>query len=275
MMKYSEIVHVDLARFTKRTLLVFLLFMCRIGYTQQPVKQIAGVVVDAQSKSPLSGANVYIQQTTIASTTKEDGTFVLNVPSGNYNLIVSYVGYKPFLHALDKNSSSKILVNLEADTKILNEVAITVDLNWQTHFSLFQKLFLGKNAGQCTIRNSKVLSFNYNKEGGVMTAEASEPLVIDNYVLGYTLYYDLGSFIHYEGRTSYSGFTRYQEMTPKVNKDRRTWKANRSRAYLGSSIHFMHSLVNDRLRKAGFVIKKLVKTEHPPTPLHIFRQMAR
>ncbi|MCA9732520.1 TonB-dependent receptor [candidate division KSB1 bacterium] len=56
--------------------------------------RIEGYVYESQSGEPLPGANVFIKGTNIGSSTNLDGRYIIrNVPIGNYELVVSYIGY--------------------------------------------------------------------------------------------------------------------------------------------------------------------------------------
>ncbi len=56
---------------------------------------IKGIVKDAQSGTPLPGANVFLNGTGFGSSTDVDGYFTItNIPPGSYTLRVVYIGYK-------------------------------------------------------------------------------------------------------------------------------------------------------------------------------------
>lgn len=228
---------------------------------QQSTVQIIGMVIDAQSKQPLAGATIYLDHTTKATLSSDSGNFALkNIPSGNYKLIISYVGYSSAFVDLNEKDIPNLIVELTPSVKLLDEVAITANPNWQEYFLLFKMFFLGKEGQYCTIKNPKTLSFDHNDTSYVLTAQAAKPLIIENQALGYRIYYELNSFVHYAGRTSYSGYTRFEKMTAANSKEQKKWKSNREKAYFGSSIHFMRSLVNKTSKEEGFVMKKLVKS---------------
>ena len=68
---------------------------------------IKGVVKDADSGSPLIGANVVLKTTTMGAATDEDGFFMLeNVPDGKWTLAVSYLGYKDYSTTLTVGSKT-------------------------------------------------------------------------------------------------------------------------------------------------------------------------
>ncbi len=75
---------------------------------------ITGTVYDAETKRPLEGANVVLLPTTYGKTTDKLGNFSLNIPEGNYQLSVSFLGYKVFKQTVKINSGqeSSLIINL-------------------------------------------------------------------------------------------------------------------------------------------------------------------
>lgn len=58
---------------------------------------VRGVVVDADTREPLVGANVALIGTLYGSTTDVDGRYAIaNVPAGDYTVAASYIGYATF-----------------------------------------------------------------------------------------------------------------------------------------------------------------------------------
>ncbi len=71
--------------------------------------KIHGMVIDAQSKDGLAGANIVVHSTTIGTTTDPDGYFSLPaLPQGTYRLTVSYMGY----------NSRTVRIHLTQDTSL-------------------------------------------------------------------------------------------------------------------------------------------------------------
>ncbi len=65
-------------------------------YPQQKYQTIRGIVLDADAKTPLIGANVVVVKTSpsLGASTNEKGEFVIaNVPIGRHSLQCSYMGY--------------------------------------------------------------------------------------------------------------------------------------------------------------------------------------
>jgi outer membrane receptor for ferrienterochelin and colicins len=58
--------------------------------------KIVGKVSSSPDSTPIVGANIYLELTSIGSTSNDQGEFELNnIPAGEYTLIASYVGFRP------------------------------------------------------------------------------------------------------------------------------------------------------------------------------------
>src|ERR1700674_3108838 len=88
------------------SLFVLVLVHPKISYSQT-TGSIGGTVFDAKDNSPLAGATVKIEGTNIGAQTDANGEFtILNLDVKTYNVIASYVGYKP-----EKKSDVKVSVD--------------------------------------------------------------------------------------------------------------------------------------------------------------------
>ena len=105
---------------------------------------LRGTVVDSKTFKPLPFASVYINNTTIGSSTDLQGDYLLsNIPRGDYELVVSYIGYQPF-HTkvfVDKDQIQNVSVKLTPVTTNLNDVKIksTKDEKWKAQLKRFPK----------------------------------------------------------------------------------------------------------------------------------------
>jgi len=75
-----------------RSIIITLLLCASFSFAQ--TGEIAGMVTD-EDGGPLTGANVFIEGTTMGASTDLNGEYViLNVPEGEFTLMVDYVGYQ-------------------------------------------------------------------------------------------------------------------------------------------------------------------------------------
>ena len=81
--------------------------------------KIAGKVRDASTSKPFAGANILLEKTTLGSVTDVEGYFViLNIPPGEYVMVVSSVGY----------STVQIKVKVSVDLTTTQNIALTEQL---------------------------------------------------------------------------------------------------------------------------------------------------
>ena len=67
----------------------------------QQTNSLTGTVIDADDGSTLLGANAMLSGTLHGAATDSEGRFtIIDVPIGDYTLMVTYVGYFNFLKSL-------------------------------------------------------------------------------------------------------------------------------------------------------------------------------
>ncbi len=96
--------------------------------------RVTGQVTDEKTNEPLIGAHVLIKGTAIGAATNVDGIFLLpSVQAGDYELSISYLGYRGKLIPIRVNADSTLRVNagLEFDVVQLGEVVVTAQLEGQ------------------------------------------------------------------------------------------------------------------------------------------------
>jgi hypothetical protein len=71
--------------------------------------QISGTVLDARTGTPLSGVAITVEGQSIALVTDPEGRFRIDVPPGEYVLLVSYVGYAFLRQPVDARNGSPSL----------------------------------------------------------------------------------------------------------------------------------------------------------------------
>ncbi|MDX5478763.1 MAG: carboxypeptidase-like regulatory domain-containing protein, partial [Cyclobacteriaceae bacterium] len=162
---------------------------------------ISGKVTDSQTGEALPFCNVFINNSTMATTTDLDGNFILeNIPEGDFEIGFSFIGYQ----ALQKHASIKpgskltfnvSLVSLEQELSDV-EIKASRDRAWERELRKFKNYFLGNDdmAAQCEILNPWVIDFPADNTNNNFRAEALQPIEIENRALGYRLTFDLKQF---------------------------------------------------------------------------------
>lgn len=210
---------------------------------------------------------MFAQNTTVGTATDADGNFSLHLPSGGYNIVVTFTGYSIESHRVNSgDAQNKMLFELRQKEKEMTEVSVVstneVKDGWEKYGSFFIEQFIGKtlNSANCKIKNTGVLKFYFSKKRNRLKVLAAEPLEIENNALGYNIKYALDSFTHeYATQVSlYTGYPLFEEMVPGSNEQDTLWKSARARAYRGSILHFMRSVYNQNLAEQGFEVQYLV-----------------
>lgn len=119
---------------------------------------------------------------------------------------------------------------------------------------MFRRNFIGltENAKTCKLENAKVLDFN--TIGGLLNATANEPLLIRNDGLGLKIriWLEKYSLNLATQKLLYQYQMVYEYMEPSSKKQELELAKNRLRAYHGSEMHFMRSLVKGQTTEEGF-----------------------
>ncbi|MEO6251791.1 MAG: carboxypeptidase-like regulatory domain-containing protein [Ferruginibacter sp.] len=230
---------------------------------------IAGKVIDATTKQPLQGASVFAENTTLGTATGTDGTFHLKLPGGGYSIVVTFTGYQTESRRVTAGDAgnNEMIIEIKQKEKSLEEFVIKstseVADGLAKYGDFFMENFIGKtaNSKQCYIKNKEALRFFYYRRAKRLKILATAPLEIVNDALGYTIKYELDSFVHeYNTQVSiYTGYPLFQEMQSSDIVQLEKWNAARKTAYAGSILHFMRSMYQKKLAEEGFEIQFIVK----------------
>jgi hypothetical protein len=242
-------------------LLLLFLFPC-ICEAQMALK---GLVVDAEKNTPVPGASVFLNNTSVGTVTNSQGGFELNIPAGRFDLIVSSIGYETANWPVGTAGQSTALsIKLHPKAKELETVVVAPfeKDGWAKWGLFFTENFIGTSAmaADCKLVNPSAVKFRHNKETGELTAHAFEPLIIQNKALGYTLHYDLETFSYnfQAGYFLFQGYPYFEPMRGGAARQKR-WTARRNNAYDGSLLHFMRSVYRNKISEQGFEVRALQK----------------
>ncbi len=256
--------------------LIFLLSSSVFGQFHTTIT-ISGQVLDAENNAPIANANVFLSQTMLGDATDANGDFIItNVPLGTHNLIVSCLGYETQRVQVRLVLANDRAYEFKLQPRVLQappvEVTASRFADWKKQLQQFETFFLGtsRNAAKTRILNPEVLSFDANDSNGDFSAVASDLLLIENHALGYRIFYLLESFvlsawrIRFGGKEEilkFTGNTKFEELTPKNDKQRNEWQKNRRQTYYGSLRHFLATLTAGQINSAGFLVYRMNQLE--------------
>jgi hypothetical protein len=243
-------------------LIIFLIPACSVLGQAQNTNP-AGQIIDAQSKMPVAGASIFINNSTYGMTSREDGTFDWSpFPPPPFDLTITAIGYESAVIPVTAGTSnSRLTIPLKARAFDLDEVTIKGPEKdgWEKYGQQFTEDFIGYSsfARECDILNKEVLEFRYNE--GVLRVTADKPLKIRNKATGYLVTYWLEDFELDQNtrRLYYKGYTQFASLDSKRKGKVKKWETNRLSAYKGSIYHFMRSVYQGNTSREGFEIRKL------------------
>ena len=122
-----------------RIVIVFLLFQLTIKPESKASGTISGKVLDKGSSETLIGVMVWIDGSTIGTSTDIDGKFNLNVDPGKYNLSLKFIGYNQKTVEnieVKENETLELNVILEPSVQQLNEVTIIAEMKRESASSI-------------------------------------------------------------------------------------------------------------------------------------------
>ncbi len=243
--------------------LILLLFFCPIfshsAFAQNIIK---GKIIDERTSVGMPFANVYVANSTKGTQTDPNGNFQLsNLPSGNIQLLISYVGYENYTQnvKIDENSKLELIIRIKVSENTFSEIEVNSkrDKSWEKKVKDFKRIFLGQNydTNKCKILNEWVIDFKVVPGG--FSAFALAPIEIENRTLGYRIFYNLNEFIVQKGGSFYLGNPRFEELTPVDKKELNRWEKNRNEAYLRSPERFYRSIFRQSLEQDGYVVYEM------------------
>ncbi|MFH0841584.1 MAG: carboxypeptidase-like regulatory domain-containing protein [Bacteroidota bacterium] len=246
----------------KKAIIIIILIAASLQTHSQELK---GIVLDNNTKQPLSNVSVFFNGTTIGTITDRQGNFKLDAPADQkFPVAISAIGYNSVL-LTDYTSDRNLIVFLIPKIYELDEVVVTSKRSFferttrNYNLNTFKRQFLGEtvNAYNCRILNESEIIFQYDNEKLMLTAYAPRSLIISNKSLGYniTFYLDFFRFTQTPYSLTYAGYYIFSEDSTLGIKEVERAHKRRRLAYMGSRMHLMRSLWENTLDSSGFIIK--------------------
>lgn len=243
-----------------RIVVIFVLVNFPLAVSWAQTGKIVGRIIDATTRDPLPFGNVFINNTTIGTTTEVNGEFTLkNIPQpATYELVISFVGYetqKRKLHVTEEEIKLATIELKPLETELaIVEVSAKKDVKWEKDVKKFKKIFFGddKQAELCEIQNPWILDFTREGSDKKFVARASEPIHIKNLSLGYKLVFYLKNFVADNKDYLIEGNVRFEELKTDDETERMQWLFNRQKAYQHSRQHLFKSMIDHHINGEGF-----------------------
>ena len=166
-------------------------------------------LADATTKEAISGAHIFINDTSIGSFSNDDGSVsLISNDAINNELVISHISYQD-----QKINRQTFLKLISSDTIFLvpDEIEISSimikgerDKNWKKKLKKLRTALLGsgKAAKECEIINPEALRFK--TEDNILYANSVGPLEIENKHLGYQIKFLLNELeIKKDGSSKY------------------------------------------------------------------------
>ncbi len=230
-------------------------------------RAVTGTIRDEDTGRPIRNASVFFDRTLNGVFTDSVGNFTL-YPQGATQLpvFVSVVGYASKT-ITEYPSDRKITIELKPTAYNLDAVTVLANdgMSRAEKLKIFKREFVGSSpsAKSSVILNDADLHFTYSSKTRILQATSDKPIMIQNKALGYTLNFLVANFTYTGEQTTFYGSQFFREDgsmsdPEKVKKSRRT-------AYLGSQMHFIRSLWNNKLAENGFeAIRYVLESSSAP-----------
>jgi len=243
-------------------LLLFITFNSNAQFT------ITGKVVSAADNTPLPLAVAFINNTGIATTTGNDGSFTLqNVPAGRCRFLITIIGYQTYQALLNITDNTDVkTIELKQSNEALAEVTIKAKAKLSPYFYTFQNEFLGFStfARQCKIINPYDVKFFDTDSRGGFSARSDKFIVVENDALGYKIKFLLNYFIKDSNTNNvYFAGESYFEKLKGTPDEEREWQKNRLECYQGSIMQLLRSIIADSVKENGYRIKSAMRKDNP------------
>ena len=150
-----------------------MLLFCAFGYAQNTLEI---KIFSEQEKEPLLGATIYIESLNKGATTNFDGiAFFEDLPNGEYNLQISYLGFETIEKSINIPSNEAIIFFLKEDENALDEVIVQSSRSTRTVKKIPTRIeFIGaEELGEKAVMNPTNISMVLRESTGIQMQQTS------------------------------------------------------------------------------------------------------
>lgn len=245
----------------KYYLLSTFLFISIVGLSQKSYWTISGSIIAAK-KVQAQSAKVFVNNTSIGTSTNENGSFQLNIPNNfsQIDLVILYVGNKEIKRKINYSPEIQVFKFQLEESNLSNSVMSSPipDKHWREKWRIFENALLGdsKFARNCEILNPEVIKLEFDKDNKVITT-ASKPIIIRNNALGYEILYNIDKMVCVGTSSYFSGTKFFKKIETNRVSIKGKWENNRRRIFSESFRNFLIALSINQLEENDFEIYKM------------------
>jgi len=224
---------------------------------------ISGVVLENATKKPISGAVVFISNTTKGCLTDSSGNFIIEqVEEVNFHLVVVVKNHETQVFLFTPNLRHRKL-RFEVSAKTKSDLLLKAVKSESNDSAKLRTAFLAAfkgsspNADQCSIANAQVLRFQYEPTYKVWSVSSTEPLQIFNESLGYKIVCQLDEcYLSANYKMLLCNvLSWFRESTTQHKEIAAKWKEDRTLTFQGSLLHFMQAFYAGKVLENGFIVR--------------------
>jgi hypothetical protein len=218
--------------------------------------RIFGRILNDSDGHPISNAMVFIHQSRIAAVSSDSGRYEFpEIPDGYYSVVAFAKGFSPMEYPAEiRQGSLSVVFRLSRPVK--GNQPDEVPYGRRNLLEQFRHKFLcqPEQAKDYSILNEDAIKFEATGKENSLRAYAVDPLIILNRALGYKLFFLLKDF-YFDAEAdeeNYSGYWFFEDHIADNQADSLKYLNARNLTYLGSPLHFFHSLIGNQLEQEGF-----------------------
>lgn len=247
---------------------LFFLFVVALSYSQDQL--LTGWVIDKETRNPIPNTAIFLSGTSIGCITDSSGNFTIKLPYTPCILIADHVSYEASVNPVITNDD--LILQLEASVYRIGEIKVSGKNKRKRNLRFFYSHFIQENQAKIKLLNDGVLFFERDKMS--FKASCSEPLVIENKILGYRISAIVEEFnvtVHDgpDGEQlplnslrggeimNLNGYFFYESLNHLSRKKEDKYEKNRRIAYYGSYRHFLKALYDNDIPNQGFIVESI------------------
>lgn len=245
----------------KKLILLVALLTTQVFLVYSQTAKVTGTVKDADTGETLPFCNVFVNNTTISTTSDLDGVFTLSdLAPGPLEVGFSFLGYVATTKQVTLNPGGTLTLNvsLEPLETELSDVEIKAkrDKAWERDLRKFENLFLGNDAiaAKTEISNPWVVDFPESEERNTFLASSQLPIEIFNQYLGYKITFDMKEFFDNPSNYRIVGAARFEELEAETDQQEEEWDRNRMDVYSKSPQNMFRAMISGTHEKEGFYL---------------------